>query len=92
MRKIIQRTKGFEKDFKKINKQYQVKFLEKLGIFIDNEFDISLKTHELKGKRKGEFSFSVSGDIRAIYKKEILNNQEIIIFKFFRIGTHNRVY
>jgi mRNA-degrading endonuclease YafQ of YafQ-DinJ toxin-antitoxin module len=92
MKKIIERTKSFEKSFKKIPRKYQEKFIEKLSLFIDNEFTPSLKTHELKGGRTGEFSFRVSGDIRAVYKKEMKDNAEVIIFRFFQIGTHNSVY
>ena len=47
MKKIIQRTKGFEKTFKKIPSKIQQKFIEKLEVFLDDENNINLKTHRL---------------------------------------------
>ncbi|PIP65797.1 hypothetical protein COW94_05190 [Candidatus Peregrinibacteria bacterium CG22_combo_CG10-13_8_21_14_all_44_10] len=92
MKKIIQRTRRFEKSFVKLNEKTRKLFIKKLSKFIDDELDSSLNTHRLKGKRKNEFSFSVTGDIRAIYQKEIRKDVETIIFTFVDIGTHNRVY
>ena len=92
MKKIVQRTRQFEKSFKKISKKQQLIFLEKLELFLTNEHDKILKTHRLKGKRNNEFSFSLSDDIRAIYTKEILSKKEVIVFTFINVGTHNKVY
>lgn len=92
MRKLVKSSKKFEKAFSSFNQKQKKQFHTKLEIFLENEFDPRLRTHRLKGKRKNEFSFSVSDDIRAIYIKEIVNNQEIIIFTFIDIGSHNRVY
>jgi mRNA-degrading endonuclease YafQ of YafQ-DinJ toxin-antitoxin module len=92
MKKIIQRTRRFEKSFCKLNVKTQKLFIKKLGIFIDDEYATSLKVHKLKGKRKNKYAFSVTDDIRAIYEKHSLNNKQILIFKFIDIGGHNRVY
>ncbi len=92
MKKIIQRTKGFEKTFKKIPSKIQQKFIEKLEVFLDDENNINLKTHRLKGMKKNEFAFSVTGDVRAVYRKQIKLNEEIIIFTFIDIGKHSQVY
>ena len=92
MKRIIQQTKSFRKSFKKIPKETRIKFISCLELFLTNEFFPSLKTHQLKGDKKDYWSFSVYNDVRAIYKKEIRNNQEIIIFKFIDIGSHNKVY
>jgi len=51
-----------------------------------------LKTHQLKGAMKSYFAFSVTGDVRAIYRKEILNNKTIFVFTFVDIGGHSKVY
>ena len=85
MKKIVQRTRGFEKAFGKL-------FIKKLHIFIDDEFSPSLKTHRLKGKRKNEYSFSVTDDIRAIYTKRKEKEKEILIFTFIDVGAHSKVY
>ena len=92
MKKVIQRTKGFEKAFLKLQKKWRKKFIKQLEFFLEDEFHPLLKTHELKGTRKGEWSFSVGNDIRAIYRKETINERTMIIFTFIDIGLHSKVY
>jgi mRNA interferase YafQ len=92
MKKVIQRTKGFEKAFLKLQKKWRTKFIKQLEFFLEDEFHPLLKTHELKGDRKGQWSFSVANDIRAIYRKEIVNERTLIIFTFIDIGSHSKVY
>lgn len=92
MRKIVQRTKGFEKAFLKLQPKFRQKFIKQLELFLEDEFSPQLKTHELKGKRRNEWSFSVANDIRAIYRKEIRNEKMVIIFTFIDVGSHSRVY
>ena len=59
MKKIIERTRRFEKSFGRLNVKTQKLFIIKLGVFIDDEYSPSLKTHQLKGRRKSEYAFSV---------------------------------
>lgn len=92
MKKIVQRTKGFEKAFLKIQKKWRTKFIKQLECFLEDEFHPLLKTHELKGNRKGEWSFSVANDIRAIYRKETIKERPVIIFTFIDISSHSKVY
>jgi mRNA-degrading endonuclease YafQ of YafQ-DinJ toxin-antitoxin module len=92
MRKFIQRTKKFEKSFSRIPKNIQNRFIDKLTLFIENEFFPSLKTHPLKGDLQGHFSFSVTDDVRVVYKKRVYKDKEFIIFFFMDIGGHERVY
>lgn len=92
MKKIIRRTRKFEKSFLKLQKNIREKFIIRLGIFIDDEYAAVLKTHQLKGGMKSYYAFSVTGDIRAIYKKEILNNKTVFVFTFVDIGGHSKVY
>lgn len=92
MKKVIQRTKGFEKAFLKLQKKWRTKFIKQLELFLDDELHPLLRTHELKGARKGEWSFSVTNDIRAIYRKEIINEKTVIVFTFIDIGSHSKVY
>lgn len=92
MKKIIKRTRGFEKSFAKLNAKTQKLFIKKLDIFIDDEFFPSLKTHKLKGKRKNEYAFSVTGDVRAVYEKRVEKENEILIFTFVDVGGHGKVY
>ncbi len=92
MKKIIQRTRGFEKSFIKLTPKLRGKFIKCLEIFLEDEFAPALKTHQLKQDRKGEWSFSVAHDVRAIYRKEILDNKMVVVFTFVDIGSHSRVY
>ena len=92
MKKIIQRTRRFEKSFARLNLKTQHLFIKKPGIFIDDKYAPSLRTHKLKGRRDGEYAFSVTDDIKAIYEKRNLKEIEIIIFRFVDIGWHNKVY
>lgn len=92
MKKVVQRTKGFEKAFLKLQAKWKNKFIKQLELFLEDEFHPLLKTHELKGERKGEWSFSVAHDIRAIYHREVANGKTVIIFTFIDIGSHSKVY
>ena len=92
MQKIVRRTRGFEKAFLKLQKKLRDKFIKQLELFLEDEFDPKLKTHQLKGERKGEWSFSVAHDVRAIYHREITNGKTVIVFTFIDIGSHSRVY
>ena len=92
MRKIVQRTRRFEKRFKKLVPKLQKKFISKLKLFLEDEFHPSLDTHRLKGKKRDEMAFSLTNDVRAIYKKKTDKREEVIIFTFVDVGTHNVVY
>lgn len=92
MKKIIQRTRRFEKSFLKLPPKTRSLFIEKLSLFIDDEHHPSLRTHALKGQRRNEYAFSVTHDIRALYKKFVQKEKIILIFTFIDIGTHNKVY
>lgn len=92
MKKVIQRTKGFEKAFVKLSSKWRQKFIKQLEIFLEDEFDARLKTHELQGARKGEWSFSLAYNIRAIYIKDTDKGKEVITFTFIDVGSHSKVY
>lgn len=92
MNKRVQRTRRFEKRFKKLMPKIQKKFIVKLKVFLEDEFHSCLDTHKLKGKKKGEMAFSLTDDVRVVYKKEIIKGEELIIFTFIDVGGHNTVY
>ena len=83
MKKVVQRTKGFEKAFLKLQAKWRNKFIKQLELFLDDEFHPLLKTHQLKANRKDEWSFSVANDIRAIYRKDIAPKRTLPVFTFF---------
>lgn len=62
------------------------KLSERLDMFMENPADPQLKDHGLTGKKKYFRAFSVTGDIRVIYKIE--GN----FIRLYDIGTHNQVY
>ncbi|MHB8443360.1 MAG: type II toxin-antitoxin system RelE/ParE family toxin [Patescibacteria group bacterium] len=85
----IKYHKNFLKNYKKRispNPKLVDKFQKRLGIFLDNFNNPVLKNHKLTGKLSIYNSFSVTGDIRVIYKIE---EDSILLFD---IGTHNQVY
>lgn len=65
----------------------QERFREKFMLFLKNPKDPTLKNHALQGLLKGKRAFSVTGDVRVIYR--FIDKDTIILL---RIGTHNQVY
>ena len=84
---IIRRTARFKKQYKKLPAKLQAQFDDRLRIFIDNPADVRVRNHPLKGELAGYWSIDISGDLRALYRKE---GEEIIIFAI--IGTHSQLY
>ncbi|PIR58714.1 MAG: hypothetical protein COU69_04095 [Candidatus Pacebacteria bacterium CG10_big_fil_rev_8_21_14_0_10_56_10] len=67
---IVVFHKSFTKTFKKTPPKLKVKFQERLMLFEKDEFDPVLNNHQLKGKWLGYRSINVTGDIRAIFKRD----------------------
>ncbi len=85
----IKYHRQFYKNFKKrisSNPQLAVRFQARLNLFIENPNDSVLKDHKLTGKLSTYRAFSITGDIRVVYK--IVNND----LWLYDIGTHNQVY
>lgn len=81
--------KNFIKNFKKRfgnNVKIKNKFKDRLELFLRNPNHPLLRNHLLVGDKIALKSFSISGDIRVVYKEV---NGSII---FLDIGTHNQVY
>jgi addiction module RelE/StbE family toxin len=86
---IIKYHKEFLKNYRKRiypNKKLTEQFKTQLQKFIDNPTDPILRDHKLIGKKQSFRAFSVTGDIRVVYK---LENSEIWLYD---IGSHNQVY
>ena len=84
---IIYLHKNFSKKYTRLTKSQKEKFKERKDIFLADEFDPVLNNHALSGKYEGYRSINVTGDIRAIYKK---NRTEEVIFVM--IGNHSNLY
>jgi addiction module RelE/StbE family toxin len=82
-------SKKFTKHIRKrLNtKNQQEKFKERLKIFIEDKTHPLLKDHKLIGKLKDKRAFSITGDIRVVYRE--INSKSI---QFLDIGTHPQVY
>lgn len=79
--------KNFKKDYKKLTKAVQGSFRDRFILFLRNPQDLTLKDHALKGLLNGKRAFSVTGDVRVIYR--FIDKDTLILL---RIGTHNQVY
>lgn len=79
----IKYSSSFFKALRKFPESH-LKFLaQKEKIFLENPFDLRLKTHKLKGKLSGFYSFSISYHWRIVFHFE---SDDVIIFD--TIGTH----
>lgn len=84
---IIRRTTKFKKQYKKLSPRLQQKFDDCLVTFLTNQSDRSLRIHPLKAQYAGYWSMDVTGDLRALFRRE---GDEIVIFGL--IGTHSQLY
>ncbi|MBL7159240.1 type II toxin-antitoxin system mRNA interferase toxin, RelE/StbE family [Candidatus Microgenomates bacterium] len=85
----IKYQKRFQKNYQKrilpytnLNQQFKSRF----KLFLKNPSHPFLKDHKLAGKLKEYRTFSISGDIRLVYKR--LNDSLLL----YDIGAHNQVY
>ena len=83
----IQYTPKFKKQYKKLPKQFQDQFAERLQLFLRDPKSPQLRVHPLVGKFVGYWSLNVNGDLRAIY---LMQADEVILFAL--IGSHSELY
>ena len=86
---IIRRHRQFIKNYKKRilpNSQLDKRFEERLELFHQDRQNPLLKNHKLIGSMEGLRAFSVTGDIKVVYRAI----GEII--ELYDIGSHNQVY
>ena len=60
---------------------------KKVSLFLKNPSHSLLKDHSLKGKRKEQRAFWITGDYRIVYQK--ISPSKAL---FLNIDTHNQVY
>jgi addiction module RelE/StbE family toxin len=82
---------SFKKAFHKRIKSSEIEneFWNRLEIFINDPFEVKLKTHKLSGKLKDLWSFSIEYDLRVVF---YFTNDKPKRAVFVDIGTHNEVY
>jgi len=87
--KKIQRDKKFTKNYisrVSRNLKVQKQFEDRVRLFLNGERGKPVNDHALVGKKSGLRAFSITGDIRVVYKETIDS------FIFLDIGSHNQVY
>ena len=83
---IVHLHKNFKKHYKKLTEYQKRKFKERRDLFIQDEFDPVLNNHALKGEYQGYRSINITGDLRAVYKREA---EDVI---FVTIDSHSNLY
>lgn len=88
MSKTIIFHKNFKKNFKRriSQKGLRNKAKDRISLFIEDRSNPILKNHSLVGNKIGLSAFSITGDIRIVYRE----TEDLIIL--IDIGTHNQVY
>ena len=80
----------FKKAYKKRlvgNTKLIKRFDKRTSLFLENINDPVLHNHHLTGSMREFWSFSVTGDIRVVYR--IISEN---VVEFFDVGSHNQVY
>lgn len=80
--KKVKYSPEFLKSLSKLPKEQLKNLAVKEKIFLQNPFDPRLKTHKLKGRLEGFYSFSIS------YHWRIVFHFERVDVHFDAIGTH----
>lgn len=81
--------KGFLKSYKSRianNTKLVAQTKERITLFLKDSRNPILRDHLLRGGKRERRAFSITGDIRIVYRK----TQDKILF--YDIGTHNQVY
>lgn len=87
MKKVV-RTPYFRKVFQKRIRFHPILyalFYQKLELFLNGD-TLKTRPHSLKGNMSGQSAFSITADIRVIYKEE----KKLI--RLYDVGTHLQVY
>jgi len=83
---IIEYHRDFLKNFNKLSRKVKEKFKERQLLFETDEFNPVLNNHSLKGKWLGYRSINVTGDTRAIFKRDLTR------VLFVAVDSHSNLY
>ncbi len=83
-------TKNFLKSYKKRDSKIQLKFDEKVEIFVENPFEKILNNHKLYWVYEGLRSINITWDYRAIFRELSEGRYEFV--EFLYIGSHSELY
>lgn len=87
---IVRYSKRFEKEFGRAPLKVKEAFRKRRELFLLNPTHPQLHDHSLAGKYAGHRSINVTGDWRALYIVERLDQSVIVAFK--AIGTHSQLF
>ena len=82
----IRYGKAFKKHYKLLPAKTRAQIDDRLRLFAKNPRDPRLRLHPLKGELAGYHSINISGDLRAVFKKDGAG----ILFAL--VGTHSQLY
>lgn len=80
----------FNKQLKKAPLKIRIAFKKRVELFLIDPFNSQLKNHKLTGKLKNYTSINITGDWRALYSKNEINKENVVIFE--ALGTHSQLY
>ena len=83
----VELSSNFIKKARKLSKKERIRLSKKVEIFKRDPFSPKLKTHPLKGKLKGLYSFSLSYSKRVLLS--FVEKNKVLLLD---VGTHEGVY
>lgn len=86
MMKKIEYTKQFKKAYQRLTYKDRLKFERNVKLLIEDFNHPSLRVHKLSGNLAGFYAFSISFDLRCIFK---IDEETIVLIN---IGSHSFVY
>ncbi len=84
---LVSFAKNFRKQYQKLPKKTREQFAERLSLLVEDQNNPLLKVHSLMGEYRGCSSLNVTGDIRAVFKRQ--SNGTTL---FIAIGSHSELY
>ena len=83
-------SRNFQKQLERAPIKIKEAFRDQRKLFNQDQFAPQLKNHQLTGKFKNYRSINITGDWRALYSKNKINKENVIIFE--ALGTHSQLY
>ncbi len=87
---IVKYDSALLKRLKKIDVKIRKRFKERLEIFIRDQTNLQLRSHELHDEWKGYRSIDLTNDWRALYIEKTEGDETIAYF--VAIGTHDQLF
>lgn len=85
--RIIYYTTHFAHQYRALPQAIKLLAEKREALFRTDVFDPRLRTHKLRGKLEGRWAFSVTADVRIVFR--FLDGDEVL---FLAVGPHEAVY